>query len=251
MALVTTPSFYILLNGSPSKTFKPSRGLRQGDPLSPFLFILMMEGLGNAIKYSKEEGRIQGLKLTLNGDALTHQQFVDDTMLQGIPTVKEVQAFKQILNDFSMAAGQRCLGVPLTGKPLNKEILEPITNKLQDKIKKWTIRSLNIAGRLVLTKAILQIVPIFMLSVLLAPKGVMQHIRNIQRDFLWGKGEEKKKWALVAWDKICKPKIYGDLGLDDPETLNKVLGAKLWWRWLKESVSPWAKVWKQKYARNS
>jgi len=69
-----------------------------------------------------------------------------------------------------------------------------------------------------------------MFSALPAPKGVMQQCRNIQRDFLWGKGEEKKKWALVAWDKICKPKTHGGLGLDDSEVLNKVLGAKLWWR---------------------
>ena len=58
MVLVTTASCSILLNGAPSKTFKPSRGLRQGDPLSPFLFILMMEGLGRAIRAAKEEGRI-------------------------------------------------------------------------------------------------------------------------------------------------------------------------------------------------
>lgn len=63
-----------------------------------------MEGLGNFIKYAKVEGKIQGFKLTLNGDALTHQQFLDDTMLQGIPTIKEAQAFKQILNDFAKAA---------------------------------------------------------------------------------------------------------------------------------------------------
>lgn len=55
----------------------------------------MMEGLGNAIKSAKVEGRIQGLKVTLNGDALTHQQLLDDTMLQGKPTVKEAKAFKQ------------------------------------------------------------------------------------------------------------------------------------------------------------
>ena len=65
----------------------------------------MMEGLGNAIKYAKAEGKIQGLKLTLNGDALTHQQFMDDTMLQGTPMIKEALAFKKILNDFAMAMG--------------------------------------------------------------------------------------------------------------------------------------------------
>jgi len=89
-----------------------------------------------------------------------------------------------------------------------------------------------------------------MFSALLAPKGVLQQIRSIQRDFLWGRGEEKKKWALVAWYKICKPKSHGGLGLHDPETLNKVSRVKLWYKWLKESATPWAKLWKQKYAKN-
>lgn len=81
MALVTTTSFSILLNVAPSRLFTPSRGLRQGDLLSPFLFVLMMEGLGRAFKTANAEGRIQGIKLTLDGTANTHQQFVDDTML--------------------------------------------------------------------------------------------------------------------------------------------------------------------------
>lgn len=97
---------------------------------------------------------------------------------------------------------------------------------------------MNLVGRLVLTKAILQTIPIYMLSALLAPIGVLQQIRNIQRDFLWGKGEEKKKWDLVAWDKICKPKSHGGLGLHDPKILNKVMGEKLWWRRLKEIRNP-------------
>eukprot|EP00253_Pinus_taeda_P035409 PITA_35409 len=92
LALVTFSSFSILVNGSPSETFIPSRGLRQGDPLSPFLFILMMEGLGRSIKHAKEVGKIKGLQLSNRGQAWTHQQFVDNSMLQGIPTVKEALA---------------------------------------------------------------------------------------------------------------------------------------------------------------
>lgn len=132
-------------------------------------------------------------------------------------------------------------------KPLHKRIWEPMINKMQDKIRKWTTRSLNLVARLVLTKAVLQLIPIFRLSTFPAPKGVLQQLRTIQRDFLWGKGEERKKWALVAWEKICKPKIYDGLGLDDPEILNRVLGAKLWWQWVKDPKAQWVMIWKEKY----
>eukprot|EP00253_Pinus_taeda_P024975 PITA_24975 len=185
--------------------------------------------------------------------------FDDNWIRWGTSTVKEALAFKKILNEFTMVVGTevsltkskffffntdisiqrnltrilgfqrdqlpfKYLGIPLIDKPLRKAVWELVTKKLQDKTQKWTNRSLNLAGRLVLIKYVLQTVPIFMFSALPAPKGVLQHIRNIQRDFPWGKGEEKKKWALVAWEKICKPKTHGGLGLDDPETLSKVLG---------------------------
>jgi len=246
MALVTSSRYSILVNGSPSEIFTPSRGLRQGDPLSPFLFILMMEGLGRSIKQAKISGKIKGLQLTENGQAMTHQQFVDDTMLHGIPTVKEASTYKQILNDFSLATGMevnlskskifsliltlqfrgispefwnslpsKYLGIPLIAKPLHKSIWEPVLNKMQDKVKKWTFKSLNLAGRLILTKAVLISIPVFFLFALPAPKGVLQQFRNIQRDFLWGKEETRKKWALISWDKICKPKSHKGLGLDD------------------------------------
>ena len=165
MALVTSSNFSILVNGSPSENFLPSRGLKLGDPLSPFLFILMMEGHGRLIKQEKEEGKIKGLQLSENGKSLTHQQFVDDTMLQVIPMVREALAYKQILKYFAMAAGtevsltkstifffntdiaikrnisrilgfqrdmlpSKYLGVPLTNKPLSKIVWEPMTNKL-------------------------------------------------------------------------------------------------------------------------
>lgn len=233
MALVTTACCSILLNGSPSITFRPSRDLRQGDPLSPFLFILMMKGLGKAINLAKEEGRIQGLKLTHNGDTLTHKKILDDTMLQGISIVREAKAFKQILHDFAMATGtevsvtkskvfifnidisiqrnlsriidfqinhlpSKYIGMHLTDKPLSKEVWELVTNKMKDKVNNKTRRSLNLAGRLILTRVVLQTIPIFMFLALPVSIGVLQQIRNIQRNFLWSKWEEEKKWALVV-----------------------------------------------------
>lgn len=89
-----------------------------------------------------------------------------------------------------------------------------------------------------------------MLSILPAPKAILQKIRSIQRSFLWSGSAEKRKWALAAWDKVCKPKLAGCLNLIDPDISKKTGGAKLWWRWLKETNLPWAIHWKEKYTPN-
>jgi hypothetical protein len=80
-------------------------------------------------------------------------------------------------------------------------------------------RSLNIAGILILTKMILQAIPTHMMFVFSTPKGMLQKIRNIKRDFLWRGEETKNKWALVAWE-VGKPKSKGGLGLHDPQVTN-------------------------------
>ena len=127
--------------------------------------MLMMEGLGRSIKHAKETSEIKCLKLSENGQALTHQQFLDDTMLQGIPTVKEASAYNQLLKEFSMATGMevnlskskifflntniaiqrnisrilgfqrdslptKYLGIPLTARPMHKSIGELVLNIL-------------------------------------------------------------------------------------------------------------------------
>ena len=72
-SFISTPNLSILLNGIPSQPFNISRGLRQGDPLSPFLFILVAEGLGRLIKAYLREGQVQGLKIWGLDLSLTHQ----------------------------------------------------------------------------------------------------------------------------------------------------------------------------------
>ena len=65
---------------------------------------------------------------------------------------------------------------------------------------------------------------------------------------MWRKAETIKKWALDAWEKVCKPKRKGGLGLHDPQVTNDAYGEKLWWRWVKETTMPWVNLWKAKYA---
>jgi hypothetical protein len=69
------------------------------------------------------------------------------------------------------------------------------------------------SGENILTKAFLQAISTYMMSVFPTPKGILQKIRAIQRDFLWQGAENKKKWALVAWEKVCKQKCKRAMGL--------------------------------------
>ena len=61
----------------------------------------------------------------------------------------------------------------------------------------------------------------------------------------------KQKWALVDWEMVCRPKQVGGLGLRDLEVMNKVLSAKIWWRWVTNKGELWASFWHQKYAKGS
>lgn len=105
LGLIKSTKFSTLVNGAPSDQFSPSQGLRQGDPLSPFLFVILMEGLSRLIRSVKEEGSIKGLQPLPSIPATTHQQFFDYTMLHGTPIVKEALGYKRILNLFSKAFG--------------------------------------------------------------------------------------------------------------------------------------------------
>lgn len=104
LAMVKSPSFSILVNVAPSNPLFPSRGIRQGDPTSPFLFVILMEGLSRIIKSAKDRNIIN-LQPLIHSPSTIHQQFMDDTMLHGTPTIKEAQGFKAILNLFSQASG--------------------------------------------------------------------------------------------------------------------------------------------------
>lgn len=282
MELVSGTFFSILLNGGPLQPFTPSIGIRQGDPLSPFLFIIMAEGLGRSLTKARRQNQLKGIKPAHQGPTVTHQQFVDDTMLMGAATMQEARTISQVLKTFSEASGieinltkskknffntsipvqrnlsrilqiqkaslpTKYLGIPLSEYAYKSANWEALLNKMKARLSNWTYRALNTASRLILVKSVLQTMPAYMFSALAAPKAVYKSIRSIQRSFLWNGASKQSKWALIKWTDICKPKREGGLGLRDPEILSKVVAAKIRWRWVENPSSLWGTWWKAKY----
>jgi hypothetical protein len=101
--LTSSAFFSILINGVPSRPFSPSRGIIQGDPLSPFLFIIMAKGLSRSIHVAIASNLLTGPPLHGISPPISHSQFVDDTLMMGTPTAREAQSLLSILQTFSEA----------------------------------------------------------------------------------------------------------------------------------------------------
>ena len=101
MQCVTTTSFSILINGSPFSFFKPNRGVRQEDPLSPFLFVLATEVLSRLIEREVSNNKIIGYKLALDLMPITHLQFADDLFLFAQANEENIESIKACLETFA------------------------------------------------------------------------------------------------------------------------------------------------------
>lgn len=98
----------MIVNGSRGQTIIPSRGLRKGDPLSPFLFLLCAEGLSSLIRLTEEENTLKGVKASQRGPAISHLLFADDCILFAEASERGAQSLKQILQEYKINSGQ-CL----------------------------------------------------------------------------------------------------------------------------------------------
>jgi hypothetical protein len=107
MRLVTTVSFSVLFNGSPKEEFRPSRGIRQGDPISPYLFLLAAEGLSCLLKSSDRSSTLSGLRVASTAPAVNHLLFADDSLLFFQASAEGALEMKDVLQKYCSASGQR------------------------------------------------------------------------------------------------------------------------------------------------
>jgi hypothetical protein len=105
MKCVTTVSFSVQVNGKQGKFFTPSRGLRQGDPLSPYLFLLINEALSLTLKKAITDNELQGIKLSRNCPGVSHLFFADDSLYFLKANAQNCQVLNKILLDFCAASG--------------------------------------------------------------------------------------------------------------------------------------------------
>ena len=106
MGCVTTPSFSVLINGKPFGNITPLIGIRQGDPLSPYLFLLCAEGFNSLLLRAEMEGRIKGVSVCRRAPTVTNLMFVDDSLLFCRASIGEVEVINEILKTYANASGQ-------------------------------------------------------------------------------------------------------------------------------------------------
>jgi len=93
----------VLINGSPTEEFKPSRGLRQGDPLAPFLYLVVAEGLTGLVRQVVKTNMLSGLKIGRKEVEMSLLQYVDDTLFLCENSFTNVVTLKAILRGFEVA----------------------------------------------------------------------------------------------------------------------------------------------------
>ncbi|CAA7019727.1 unnamed protein product [Microthlaspi erraticum] len=232
MRCVSGPVMNLLWNGEKTEAFTPLRGLRQGDPISPYLFVLCMERLCHMIESASRQ------KVSLEKSTIFFSGNVSWELEQSISKASGIRSSHDL---------EKYLGMHVLHKRLNKNTFGEVLERVSAKLAGWKSCTLSMAGRLTLTKSVLSSVPVHSMSFILLPKSTLASLDKISRSFLWGSTAEKKKQHLVSWKKVYLPKAEGGLGIQTSKDMNLAMIAKVGWRLLQEEESLWARVMWKKY----
>ncbi|KAK9904390.1 hypothetical protein M0R45_000756 [Rubus argutus] len=199
MSCITSTSFQISFNGQLTDSFKAQRGIRQGDPLSPYIFVLCMEKLSHLIQIAVDIGEWKAVRASQSGPKVSHLFFADDLMLFAEASQEQADTLKQCLDVFCSLSGQsvsydksliycspntikdlvvdisntcgspltsdlgKYLGMPLVHSRVTKYTYASLLEKAQSRLCSWKCKALSMAGRHTLIQSVTAAIPIYIM----------------------------------------------------------------------------------------
>ncbi|XP_035544636.1 uncharacterized protein LOC118348020 [Juglans regia] len=284
---ISSVSFSVLINGTPGEVLLPSRGLRQGDPLSPYLFILCAEGLSSLLNNSDLRGNTKGISVARHGLRVNHLLFADDCILFCRASVEEWRKMQDLLLIYEKASGQflnkektavffssntsvevkrkilveggaivqgsydKYLGLPTMVGRSKYNTFRSLKERVWQKISNWKNFFLSGAGKEVMIKAVLQAIPSYTMSVFMLPKRLCKEINVMLSRFWWKSQKNSSGIIWRSWERMSQSKEGGGLGFRNLSSFNSALLAKQARRILQNPSSMVATIFKQKYFRSS
>nr|GEW30760.1 RNA-directed DNA polymerase, eukaryota [Tanacetum cinerariifolium] len=208
----------VLLNGSPTLEFQFQCGLKQGDPLAPYLFILIMKSLDLSFSRAIDAGIFKGIQIGSSFN-ISHLFFADDAIFIGEWSTANLSGITRILHCFSLLSGLKInliksqllsIGISndiIAAAALTSRAWDDTINKLKARLSNWKLKTLFVGGRLKLLKSVLGSSPIYTMSIY----------------------------------KVLASKKFGGLGVSSFFALNRALLFKWVWRFISRDHSLWCR----------
>lgn len=261
---ISSVSMELLLNGSVFGKIPMERGLRQGDPISPFIFIIMAELLSRMLHKWESDNKFHGVKLGRLSPLINHLMFADDIIIFFRANVDEVRNIQRCLHLYCKWTSQafnreksRCffsrnvtgiikanikswlgmkdldkstkhLGLPFVVGKNKSSTFDKLIMKIQSKFQTWIARLLSQTGRAILIKHVASSISVYSMSSFLLPKGWCENLEKLARGFLWKNDVQASRgFVPMSWRKICQLKRLGCLGFRNLWRFNKALSERL------------------------
>ena len=212
MLCVSSVEYRVRFNSDETGSFKPTRGLRQGDPLSPYLFLLCTEGLTALLSHAEETGDLIGVKVCRDAPAVTNLLFVDDSLILMKANDQNAECLKPILDLYCSASRQKVsvekssvffspstpvemrvqvctildimteslkdnLGLPATVGLDRSDSFQYLIDRIIQRISGWKEKVLSTGGKEVLLKSVAQAIPSYAMSVFKIPKKIVTELQ--------------------------------------------------------------------------
>ncbi|CAM8986762.1 unnamed protein product [Rhodiola kirilowii] len=279
MLCVRTVTYQVKINDQTSRSITPGRGLRQGDPLSPYLFLLVSELLSAKMAAAVDRKSLSGIQLGRGGPTISHLFFANDSIFFIRASREEAAEFREILSQYEMLSGQRInmeksevvfsrntpadvrqvvgsllgigqvdchskyLGLPLIVGQGKTETFHCITEKIWRKIGDWKGKLLSMAGKEVLIKAVVQSIPVYMMSVYFFPQKNLDDIAKLIGQYWWNK-DGRKGISWLSREVLYRKKEGGGIGFKDLRIFNEAILMKICWRMLTHLGSRPSHIWR-------